>query len=49
MYCDGQPFATTIQNAWENHDFKNAISHICICNVFEILKDYCRLPYLLML
>ena len=29
MYCDGQPFkfATTLQNAWENHDFKNAISH----------------------
>ena len=24
LYCGGQP---TIQNVWENHGFKNAISH----------------------
>ena len=29
-------------NVWENHDFENPI---WICNPFEILKDYCRLPY----
>ena len=27
LYCGGQPLPTTIQNVWENHDFKKAISY----------------------
>ena len=26
LYCGGHPLPTTIQNVWENNDFKNAIS-----------------------
>ena len=41
---------TIIHNVWESHDFKNAVScDICLSNLFEILKDYCRPSYLLVL
>ena len=43
--------SSIIENVWENHDFQNSISDdvLYIYNLFEILKGYCRPPYLLKL
>ena len=48
LYCGGQGVPTTIQNVWETicMILKMPYLLIRICNLFEILKDDCRPPYL---
>ena len=38
LYCGGQGLPTTIQNVWENHDYKNAIS--CDMYVYAICLKF---------